>query len=180
MLSTIAPVDEDQPKTRRREPRVRDNPMAVIVHAVMVEAERAFGRADALAADMEAHLLKRVTNSAIYSYTNDRDDRKVPPADVLLAAARAADISLDEKLGITRRARDLADMRAEIAELREEVAGLRAEVADRGDTPAPDDAEAARAARAARRRELVRRSEAGQPSPQPPPRTRPTRRQSGI
>ena len=55
--------------------------MARIAHEVMVEAERAFRRADALSAGMEPHLLKRVNQSAIYGYTNDREDRNVAPGD---------------------------------------------------------------------------------------------------
>src|SRR5215472_8359398 len=98
-------MEDGSRKRRRREPRVRDNPMARIAHAVMVEAERAFRRADALAAGMEPHLRKRVNDSAIYGYTNDREDRNVPPGDVLLAAALAAGISLDQKLGIPPDAR---------------------------------------------------------------------------
>ena len=65
---------------------------------------------------MEPHLLKRINNSAIYGYTNDRQDRNVPPGDVLLAAALAAGISLDEKLGMVRQAHDMEELRAQIAD----------------------------------------------------------------
>jgi hypothetical protein len=101
--------------------------MARVAHEVMVEAERAFRRADALAAGMEPHLLKRVNDSAIYGYTNDRQDRNVPPGDVLLAAALAAGISLDRKLGMAGGTRDadLQEMRAQIADMREEMASMR-------------------------------------------------------
>jgi len=160
-------VDSDEPKRRRREPRVRDNPMARIAHEVMVEAERAFRRADALAGGMEAHLLKRISDSTIYAYTNDRPDRNVPPGDVLLAAALAAGISLDEKLGVLREGRG-GGVRAQIAEMREELASLRAEVSVLRGSPA-DDAAAARAERAARRREQVRRSGSAAPAGQSPP-----------
>src|SRR2546423_14339864 len=94
-------MDMSPLKRRRRQPRVRDNPMARIAHEVMVEAERALRRADALSAGMEPHLLKRGTDSTIYAYTNDREDRNVPPGDVLLAAALVARISLDQQLGLT-------------------------------------------------------------------------------
>src|SRR5215471_19732543 len=120
-------MEANQPQRRQRQPRVRDNPMARLAHEVMVEAERAFRRADALAGGMEPHLLKRVNDSAIYAYTNDRPDRNVPPGDVLLAAALAAGISLDEKLGVLREGRG-GGVRAQIAEMREELASLRAEV----------------------------------------------------
>jgi hypothetical protein len=65
-------VEVASPKRRTRQPRVRDNPMARVAHEVMVEAERAFRRADALSAGMEPHLLKRVNDSSIYGYTNER------------------------------------------------------------------------------------------------------------
>src|SRR5215469_9924776 len=103
-------VEPSPPTQRTREPRVRDNPMARLAHQVMVEAEQAFRRADALAAGMEPHLLKLIKNSAIYGYTNDRPDRNVPPGDVLLAAALAAGISLDEKLGLVRQVQDIDEL----------------------------------------------------------------------
>jgi hypothetical protein len=169
-------MDSSSPKRRLREPRVRDNPMARIAHEVMVEAERAFRRADALAGGMEPHLLKRVNDSAIYAYTNDRPDRNVPPGDVLLAAALAAGISLDQKLGLGREAPDagLDDMRAQIVEMREEMANLRAAVASTRRASA-DGAEAADGAtgtkveRAAQRRAWARRSQGAGPPNQPPP-----------
>src|SRR5215472_10317860 len=123
--------------------------MARIAHDVMVEAERAFRRAEALSAGMEPHLLKRVNQSAIYGYTNDRQDRNVPPGDVLLAAALAAGISLDQKLGLASDSpgSQVADLRAQLAEVRDEVAQLRAEVSGRRDAPsaAPADRDMAAA-----------------------------------
>src|SRR6266699_7281301 len=114
------------PRRRRREPRAADNPMAVLARQVLVEAERAFRKADALAAGMEPHLRKRYGDSAIYAYTNER---AVPPGDVLLAAALAAGISLDEKLGIGRQQsemeRQVDELRSEIAELRGVVVSLQ-------------------------------------------------------
>src|SRR5262245_2431462 len=114
--------------------------MALIAHQVMVEAERKFRRADALVVEMEPHLLKHYRNSAIYSYTTDRDDRTTPPGDVLLAAALAAGISLDEKLGMARQQtgseRDIEQLRSEIAAMRDEIAGLRGEPAGHGGAPA--------------------------------------------
>ena len=153
-------VDSEPPKPRSREPRVRDNPMARIAHEVMVEAERAFRRADALAGGMEPHLLKRVKDSAIYGYTNDRADRNVPPGDVLLAAALAAGISLDRKLGLARETGDagLAEMREQIAEMREEIASLRDQLRSQEADP--------KAARAAQRLAWARRSA---PAETPPP-----------
>jgi hypothetical protein len=146
--------------------------MARIAHEVMVEAERAFRRADALSAGMEPHLLRRVNQSAIYGYTNDREDRNVPPGDVLLAAALAAGISLDQKLGVPPDARDadLQNLQAQIAQMREEMARLRAELTgDSGATADEADTAAARAIRAAQRREWARRSGAASPPSQPAP-----------
>jgi hypothetical protein len=148
--------------------------MARIAHEVMVEAERAFRRAEALSAGMEPHLLKRVNQSAIYGYTNDRQDRNVPPGDVLLAAALAAGISLDQKLGLAPDSpgSQVADLRALLAEVRDEVAQLRAEVSDRRNAPpaAPADRDlaAARAKRAAARQAWAERSQAAEPTSEPP------------
>src|SRR5690348_15826534 len=136
-------VDSESPKRRRREPRVRDNPMARIAHEVMVEAERTFRRADALSAGMEPCILERVDDSAITGYTNDRQDRNVPPGDVLLAATLAAGVSLGQKLGLAGGALDaeLREMRAQIAEMREEMATMRDKLSGE-----PDDAKARRRA----------------------------------
>ena len=180
LIQYTAAVGVNRLRRRQRQPRVRDNPMASLAHEVMVEAERAFRRADALAAGMEPHLLKRVNDSAIYGYTNDRLDRNVPPGDVLLAAALAAGISIDQKLGLTRDGRDpeMDDMWSQIAEMREEMANLRAELTGRDEAAAerpkaPPELAVTRAERAAQRRALARRSEAaGRPSSQPTPRVR--------
>jgi hypothetical protein len=174
-------MQESGPK-RNREPRVRDNPMALLAHQVMVEAERALKRADALAAAMEPHLLKRVKNSAIYGYTNDREDRNVPPGDVLLAAALVTGISLDEKLGLVRQRNEMGEMRVQMAEMRQQIAQLQAELAgrngetaDRSDAPV-DPLAAARAQRAAERRAWAEGSSAAE---QPAPPTPDTGRSSG-
>jgi hypothetical protein len=92
--------------------------MAAQAFEVLIEAERAFRRADALAAAMEPHLQKLYKNGAIYSYTNKR---VVPPGDVLLAAAVAAGISLDDRLGIGR---EPNETERQMAELRSQVEGL--------------------------------------------------------
>jgi hypothetical protein len=147
--------------------------MALLAHQVMVEAERSLKRADGLAAAMEPHLLKRVKNSAIYGYTNDREDRNVPPGDVLLAAALVTGISLDEKLGLVRQQNEMAEMRAQMAEMRQEIAELRAERAGRNGEPAdqPDAAAdplaAAKAQRAAERLAWARESSAAEQPAQP-------------
>ena len=166
---------------RNREPRVRDNPMALLAHQVMVEAERSLKRADALAAAMEPHLLKRVKNSAIYGYTNDREDRNVPPGDVLLAAALVTGISLDEKLGLVRQQNEMGEMRAQMAEMRQEIAELRAELAGHGEPAdrsdaAADPLAAAKAQRAAEREAWARGSSGAE---QPTPPTPDTGRSSG-
>lgn len=181
-------VDLEPGRRRRRAPRVRDNPMARIAHEVMVEAERAFRRADVLAGGMEPHLLKRVNDSAIYGYTNDRQDRNVPPGDVLLAAALAAGISLDRKLGIAPDAdpADIEDVRAQIAEMRDEMASLRAglsgQVGPREDRPELADDRAlavAKAERGAKRRAWAERSQADRSAGQSVPTPRHGGRQAG-
>src|SRR5262249_20633311 len=98
--------------------------MAVLARLVLVEAETALDKADARGAAMEPHLHRRYSDSAIYSYTNERS---VPPGDVLLAAALAAGISLDQKLDLARRQTGAGD---EIDELRAEMAQLRGLVAN--------------------------------------------------
>jgi hypothetical protein len=159
--------------------------MARIAHDVMVEAERAFRRADALSAGMEPHLLKRVNQSAIYGYTNDREDRNVPPGDVLLAAALAAGISLDGKLGLAPDTTHAvtADVRAQLAEMRDEIAQLRAEVTGLkgAPSPVPDDRDMAtvKAERAAQRRAWAERSHADVAAGEPARTTRGGGRSAG-
>jgi hypothetical protein len=165
-------MDAEALKRRRREPRVRDNPMALVAHDVMVKAEEKFRRAHLLAEAMEPHLLQRISESKVYSYTNDREDRNVPPGDVLLAAALAAGISLDQRLGLVPDPRDaeMNELRAQIAAMRNEMANLRAELTGRDS--ARDEA-AARAERVAQRRAWAVRSEASKPpTGQPTPETR--------
>src|SRR6266511_2241456 len=94
-------------KQRVRQPRVPNNPMALVAHRVMDQAERAFRTAYRLAAEMEPHLRQRISDSQIYQYTTESEQRNVPPGDVLLAAALAAGISIDQELGIARQADDL-------------------------------------------------------------------------
>lgn len=137
----------------------------------MVEAERAFRTADQLAVGMEPHLLQRISDSQIYQYTTEREQRNVPPGDVLLAAALAAGISVDQELGLVRQASDIEDMRVQIAEMREEMASLRAALAQQAEAPQPDRA-AIRAERTAQRQAWAQRSQAGAPASAPPPATR--------
>jgi hypothetical protein len=140
----ISSMETSPTNRRRREPRVPDNPMAVLARAVLNQAVKAADTADALTALMEPHLRKRYGGSAIYQYTNER---AVPPGDVLLAAAAATGISLDEKLGIgsdrTELRRQMDDLRLEMARMREEMGELR--TASAADAPSP--AESARAGR---------------------------------
>lgn len=161
----------EEPPRRSRPPRSPDNAMAVLARQVLVEAERALDKADALAAAMEPHLQRRYSDSAIYSYTNERS---VPPGDVLLAAALAAGISLDEKLGIVRprteTGREIDELRAEMDELRSVVAGLQDRLT--GERGASTDLASIESGRRAKRREWARRSEPGQ-VPQSTPGGRP-------
>lgn len=146
--------------------------MAVLARQVLVEAERTLDKADALAVAMEPHLQRRYSDSAIYAYTNERS---VPPGDVLLAAALAAGISLDEKLGLARHrtdtGRELDELRAEMALLRDEVADIQDRMACRADVrsgPQDEAAPSVESRRRTKRREWARRSEAGPPPVQLP------------
>ena len=141
--------------------------MALVAHRVMVEAERAFKTADRLAAGMESHLLQRISDSQIYQYTTEREQRNVPPGDVLLAAALTAGISLDRELGMVRQASDIEEMRIQIAEMREEMASLRAALGQQAEEPV--DRTAARAERAAQRQAWAQRSRASGPPSVPAP-----------
>jgi hypothetical protein len=128
--------------------------MAVLARAVLNQAVKAADTADALTALMEPHLKKRYGGSAIYQYTNER---AVPPGDVLLAAAAATGISLDEKLGIgsdrTELRRQMDDLRLDVARMREEMGELRAASAAAGEA-----ADATESPRAGSRRDWARRS----------------------
>jgi hypothetical protein len=143
------------------------------------------GKADALVDAMEPHLERRYSDSAIYSYTNERS---VPPGDVLLAAALAAGISLDEKLGIVRHrtetGRQLDELRAEMEDLRGVVVSLQDRLTENsGLAPerpsSPNEVASTASARGARRRDWARRSEPSQP-PQSPPSRPPGGRRSGA
>lgn len=145
--------------------------MAILAREVLTEAERRFKRADVLAAEMEPHVQRLYTNSAIYSYTNER---AIPPGDVLLAAALAAGISLDGKLGIGQQPTEMElqvdELRTEVAQLRDQMANLHHRLAggEPPDGPArqtAEDAAAAKARRSAERREWARRSEAAPSAP---------------
>jgi hypothetical protein len=184
LLSRIWLVADRSIKGRKRQPRVEDNPMAQLARHIMIEAKDAFRTADELGAAMEPHLLQQVTNSAIYQYTTTNTERKrnVPPGDVLLAAALAAGLSLDEQLGMVRQANDIELLRAQLAEMRQEMASLRAMVAGDGTVakqPAAEEIAAAKADRASRRRAWAERSPAATTSAgvaPPPPRSRRTAR----
>jgi hypothetical protein len=143
--------------------------MALLARQVLDAAVESVGTADALAVQMEPHLHKRYGNSAIYAYTNQR---AVPPGDVLLAAALAAGISLDEKLGIGRQPteveRQMNELRAEMDELRGAVAGLQAQRMDDDGSPDPSESSAEGAEldrRAQRRRWATGAAAATPPTP---------------
>jgi hypothetical protein len=170
LIAIIGAMDSPSGK-RHRPPRAADNAMAQLAHRLLDEAVRLAGTADALAMQMEPHVGKRYGNSAIYAYTNAR---AVPPGDVLLAAALAAGISLDERLGLVRQQdeveRQVDDLRVEMAQLRTEVAALQGRLPERDDAPAETSSPPrVETARQAQRREWARRSmPAGPPIPPAP------------
>jgi hypothetical protein len=142
--------------------------MAALARRVLIEAERAFETAPALAAAMEPHLGRRYSDSSIYAYTNERS---VPPGDVLLAAARAAGISLDEKLGLRAGGGieyQIDELWAKVAELRACLARLegRLEGEERGwgGGEEPEGTKSG-ADRRAQRRRWARRSRSSPPAP---------------
>jgi len=142
--------------------------MAQLARQVLDAAVDAAGKADTLSERMEPHLQRLLSNSAIYSYTNER---AVPPGDVLLAAALATGISLDDRLGVVRKQgdveRQMEELRAELAQLRGDVADLRGQPrpAD-GAQPAPED-DRAKEELSARRRRWARQAAAAPPAAQP-------------
>lgn len=171
----ISAVESKVSKAKGRSPRSRDNPMAAHAFEVLIEAERAFRRADALAGAMEPHLQKLYKNGAIYSYTNKR---VVPPGDVLLAAAVAAGISLDDRLGIGREPseteRQMAELHAQVEGLRGQMAALQERLND------GSDGSPATSRRRAERRAWARDSAAARPPEQAPTPPRSSGRQRGM
>jgi hypothetical protein len=133
--------------------------MAVLARELLDEALHKFDSADALAAEMESDLKRVYSSSAIYAYAPGRQG--VPPGDVLLAAARAGGISLDEKLGIRREASAIDELRGQVESLREQVESL---MSGQGVSTAPTAAEARRR----ERREWASQAAAQQTSAQAP------------
>jgi hypothetical protein len=159
--------------------------MALLAQKVVAEAKKEFRTADGLAIAMQPHLLQLVSNSKIYQYTSENEEREhnVPPGDVLLAAALVAGISIDEKLGLVRQASDIDVLRAQVAEMREEMASLRAAVIGGAGAPvqrseAPE-AVTPKASRAAARRAWAQQSKADTGPPAEPTNTRRSGRSAG-
>ena len=159
-----------EPTSKRNRPsRSLDNPMAGLARRVLVEAERAFDTAPALAAAMEPHLGRRYSDSSIYAYTSERS---VPPGDVLLAAALAAGISLDGKLGLGSRGgleHQVDRLWAEVAELHRAVARLEERLGGAGEPTEPAEGPKAPGSPGSDRRsrweQWARRSRSSPPPP---------------
>jgi hypothetical protein len=88
------------------------------VRDVVHGAVRRAGKAQALAAQLQDRLGRSYNYRTISAWA--RGDA-MPPADALLAAAQAADISLDERLGIGR---EVSQLERELGELQAEVSRL--------------------------------------------------------
>lgn len=105
-----------------------------IVQAVIDEARRHAGTGPLLAARLEelgvGGETGRYSESAISNWTKGRT---MPPADALLAAAKFAGISIDQKLGLSAPGTANADgtvIEAAIGQLQAEIDRLRADVID--------------------------------------------------
>lgn len=160
-------------RRRTRQPRVADNPMAELARQVVREAADSIGTADDLAARMEPHLRRLYGNSAIYQYVNGR---AVPPGDVLLAAAAAAGISLDARIGVGPDDAEVEELRTRLVELAGQMGELQRRPAGGEAAPEGD----VRSGRVAQRRRWARDSTTAQPAPQAPQGGRSSRRNRGA
>lgn len=125
------------------------NPWPPVVRTVLEDARRAAGSGAALGAGLEDEGVApdggRYSESAISNWIKGRT---MPPADVLLAAAKLAGISLDERItGKPAGAgtEHTAELEAQIHELRRELDFLRADLIElygRTGVPMPEHPEA--------------------------------------
>jgi len=108
------------------------SPWAEIVGGILEEARRRAGKGPALALRLEqlgvvGERGERYSESSISNWIRGRAK---PPAEVVLAAAQAADISLDDRLGIGRQAsgleQQLAEVRDELARQRRQTSAVEA------------------------------------------------------
>jgi transcriptional regulator with XRE-family HTH domain len=128
-------------------PSRRPNPWPPVVQTVLEDARRSAGSGAALGAGLEDEGVGteggRYSESAISNWIKGRT---MPPADVLLAAAKLAGISLDERItGKPAEAGNTAELEAQIHELRRELDHLRADLIDlygRMGFPMPEHPEA--------------------------------------
>jgi hypothetical protein len=107
----------------------RRNEMSRIVARVMAEAIDNAGKALALGSKIQPLLGRSYADRTVSAW--GRGD-VMPPADVLLAAAKATGIPLDERLGIgrepTNAERELAAIRGELEDQRNRIAELEATI----------------------------------------------------
>jgi hypothetical protein len=103
----------------------RHNPMSKVVARVMAEAIDNAGKAMALSSRIEPIIGRTYADRTVSAW--GRGD-VMPPADVLLAAAKAVGIPLDERLGLTRGGmaleREIETIRAELEEQRNRIQAL--------------------------------------------------------
>lgn len=122
---------DDQPSGR-----ASDQPLASpasLVAEAMRDATRRAGKQLALATQLEARLGRSYSDKTVSSWNRGS---VMPPADVLVAAAQATGMSLDEKLGIGRQPseaeRELAGLRKDVDEQAKSLAFLYRRLEDAG------------------------------------------------
>jgi transcriptional regulator with XRE-family HTH domain len=122
--------------TVERDPPDSRSSWAAIVGSILEEARRRAGKGPALALRLEqlgvvGEKGERYSESSISNWIRGRAK---PPAEVVLAAAQAAEISLDDRLGIGHKAsgleRQLHEVQAELAQQRSNSAAMERRLED--------------------------------------------------
>lgn len=111
-------------------PQDDDATTAQLVREILEEARRAVGGGPSFAARLSEHGVGPETGHYSQSaVSNWIKGRTMPPADVLLAAAQIAGISLDDRLAITATtSRSEEDWQTAVDDLQAQIDGLRAEM----------------------------------------------------
>lgn len=108
----MAKTPEGSPESTGRE---SSSFLAPLVAEIMREATRRAGKALALSLQLEALVGRSYSDRTVSAWNRGAI---MPPADVLLAAAQASGISVDEKLGVGRQP---SEVEQEVAELRKDI-----------------------------------------------------------